>query len=67
MWISPDNGLADDYLRQIQAVSASPDFVIVALLGIFALFHSGLAYLRPQGNMKLGLTLNGDLQAAQPH
>lgn len=49
MWISPNGGLADDYVQWIQGLSSNPEFVIVALLGIFALAHSGLAYLRPAG------------------
>lgn len=49
VWISPNGGLADDYVQWIQGLSSNPEFVIVALLGIFALAHSGLAYLRPAG------------------
>jgi hypothetical protein len=49
VWISPDGGLASDYVYAVQGLTANPEAVIVALLAIFAVFHSGLAYLRPQG------------------
>ncbi len=55
VWISPNGGLADDYVRSIQGLSSNPEFVIVALLAIFALAHSGLAYLRPAGGLRTRL------------
>jgi hypothetical protein len=50
VWIQPGVGLADDYLAAIEAATnANPEATIVALLGVFAIFHSGLAALRPTG------------------
>jgi hypothetical protein len=51
VWISPEGGLASDYVHAVQSLTANPEAVIVALLAIFALFHSGLAYLRPKGGV----------------
>jgi zeta-carotene isomerase len=49
VWIAPGQGLADDYLTAIESAVANPEVVIVAILGIFGVVHSGLAYLRPYG------------------
>lgn len=51
VWISPNSGLADDYLHAIQGLTSNPEAVIVALLVIFGVAHSGLAYLRPKGRL----------------
>ena len=50
MWIAPGSGLADDFFAAIESVSANPEVVMVAVFAVFALVHSGLAALRPQGN-----------------
>lgn len=50
VWIRPGGGLAEDYLQLVESFTANnTEATIVALLAIFAAFHSGLAGLRPQG------------------
>jgi len=49
VWISPEGGYADDYVKIVQGWFQNPELVVVAQLVIFAIFHSGLAYLRPSG------------------
>lgn len=53
-WISPDSGFANNYVRLTESWSANPEVVVVSQLAIFALFHSGLAYLRPVGEKLIG-------------
>ena len=52
VWIAPGSGLADDFFAAIESVSANPEVVMVAVFAVFALVHSGLAALRPQGNVR---------------
>ncbi|GFH05571.1 NnrU domain-containing protein [Haematococcus lacustris] len=55
VWIQPGVGLADDYVATIQAATDSnPEATIIAILAVFALFHSGLAALRPAGEKLIG-------------
>ncbi|KAJ9518698.1 hypothetical protein QJQ45_018720 [Haematococcus lacustris] len=55
VWIQPGVGLADDYVATIQAATDSnPEATIIAILTVFALFHSGLAALRPAGEKLIG-------------
>ena len=50
VWIQPGFGLADDYLHTLESFSAdNPEATVLLILAVFALFHSGLAGLRPQG------------------
>jgi zeta-carotene isomerase len=50
IWIRPGGGLAEDYLQLIESFTANnTEATMVALLAVFALFHSGLAGLRPKG------------------
>ena len=50
VWISPDGGFADDYVKVVRDwTNQNTELTVVAQLAIFALFHSGLAYLRPFG------------------
>ena len=48
VFIAP-GGWADDILDQIKALSSNSEVVMVAIFGLFAVIHSGLAYLRPWG------------------
>ncbi len=57
VWIQPGVGLADDYLALLESTTnGNPEITILAILGVFALFHSGLAGLRPQGVLEAGQT-----------
>lgn len=50
MWIRPGGGVGEDYLAAVESLTGgSPELTVMALLGIFALAHSGLAGLRPYG------------------
>lgn len=50
IWIRPGGGLAEDYLQLIESFTANnTEATMIALLAVFALFHSGLAGLRPKG------------------
>lgn len=49
MWLAPGSGYANDFLDQLQRLSTDSTVVMLAIFGVFALLHSGLAYLRPQG------------------
>jgi hypothetical protein len=50
VWIRPGGGLAEDYLAFLQSfTNDNTEATILLILGVFALFHSGLAGLRPQG------------------
>ena len=50
VWIQPGVGLADDYLQLLEGFSNNnPEATILLILFVFALFHSGLAGLRPEG------------------
>lgn len=62
VWIQPGVGLADDYLSALEGLSSNnPELTIVLILGVFALFHSGLAGLRPKGEQQRG-SMHGDAQ-----
>lgn len=54
VWISPDGGLAKDYVQALKGLTSNPEAVIVELLAVFAVAHSGLAYLRPSGEKLIG-------------
>lgn len=52
VWVQPGFGLADDYLAFLESfTNNNPEATILLILAVFALFHSGLAGLRPQGRM----------------
>eukprot|EP01024_Parvocaulis_polyphysoides_P055755 TRINITY_DN5760_c1_g1_i1.p1 TRINITY_DN5760_c1_g1~~TRINITY_DN5760_c1_g1_i1.p1 ORF type:complete len:351 (-),score=43.91 TRINITY_DN5760_c1_g1_i1:161-1213(-) len=55
VWISPQFGVADDFLNVLNRLGGgNSSVVMLELLGVFALIHSGLAYLRPQGEELIG-------------
>lgn len=50
VWIRPGGGLAEDYLQFLESfTNNNTEATILLILGVFAVFHSGLAGLRPQG------------------
>ena len=49
IWIAPGLGVADDVVAQLQQLSSNSEVVMVAIFAIFAVVHSGLAFLRPWG------------------
>eukprot|EP01026_Neomeris_dumetosa_P053418 TRINITY_DN4769_c0_g1_i4.p1 TRINITY_DN4769_c0_g1~~TRINITY_DN4769_c0_g1_i4.p1 ORF type:complete len:348 (-),score=20.65 TRINITY_DN4769_c0_g1_i4:145-1188(-) len=54
VWMSPQIGVADDFLGILQNISGNSQVVMIEILAVFALIHSGLAYLRPQGEELIG-------------
>eukprot|EP01025_Chloroclados_australasicus_P046318 TRINITY_DN5111_c0_g1_i1.p1 TRINITY_DN5111_c0_g1~~TRINITY_DN5111_c0_g1_i1.p1 ORF type:complete len:388 (+),score=22.86 TRINITY_DN5111_c0_g1_i1:176-1339(+) len=54
IWMSPQLGVADEFLGVLQSIGGDPQVVMLELLGVFAVIHSGLAYLRPQGEELIG-------------
>lgn len=55
VWMQPGTGLANEYLEGVRSLADNnPEVTITLLLGIFAIFHSGLAGLRPYGEQLIG-------------
>lgn len=58
VWIAPAGqglGLGSDFMTAIEALTGgSSEATILAILGVFAVVHSGLAYLRPYGERAIG-------------
>eukprot|EP01026_Neomeris_dumetosa_P053421 TRINITY_DN4769_c0_g1_i8.p1 TRINITY_DN4769_c0_g1~~TRINITY_DN4769_c0_g1_i8.p1 ORF type:complete len:348 (-),score=19.91 TRINITY_DN4769_c0_g1_i8:145-1188(-) len=54
VWMSPQIGVADDFLGILQNIGGNSQVVMIEILAVFALIHSGLAYLRPQGEELIG-------------
>lgn len=50
-WINPDTGVASDFLDSLKGISDNPEVVMLLILAVFAGSHSGLAYLRPYGEL----------------
>jgi zeta-carotene isomerase len=53
VWIAPGTGLANSFLEQLERLSQDSTAVMMAIFAVFALVHSGLAYLRPYGQLSL--------------
>eukprot|EP00803_Ostreobium_quekettii_P010293 evm.model.scf_1207.7 EVM.evm.TU.scf_1207.7 scf_1207:38573-45062(-) len=53
-WINPDTGVGDDFVRLLSSWLNKPELVMVGLLALFAVAHSGLAGLRPYGEKVIG-------------
>jgi len=49
VWIAPGLGLGDDFIAALSSVSEDSSVVMLAILLVFAIAHSGLAFLRPYG------------------
>ena len=54
VWIAPGTGLATNFLEQLGKLSQDSTAVMMAIFAVFALVHSGLAYLRPYGEESHG-------------
>ena len=50
VWIAPGTGLANGFLEQLERLSQDSTAIMMAIFAVFALVHSGLAYLRPYGD-----------------
>ena len=49
VWIAPSTGVASAFLEQLEKISSDSTALMLAIFAVFALVHSGLAYLRPYG------------------
>ena len=49
--MNPDTGVANNFLESLTAISDNPEVVMLLILAVFAGSHSGLAYLRPYGEL----------------
>jgi hypothetical protein len=54
VWIAPGLGLGDDFVATLSAISSDSSVVMLTILLVFALAHSGLAFLRPYGEELIG-------------
>lgn len=50
-WVNPDTGVANNFLDSLTSISDNPEVVMLLILAVFAGSHSGLAYLRPYGEL----------------
>ena len=51
IWISPDTGIATPLVHQLEAVFQNSHATMTLILLGFAAIHSGMAYLRPSGEV----------------
>ena len=51
VWIAPSSGVATAFLEQLEKISSDSTALMLAIFAVFALVHSGLAYLRPYGDL----------------
>ncbi|KAH8975392.1 hypothetical protein BDL97_01G154400 [Sphagnum fallax] len=54
LWIDPNTGYGGAFIDAVSSVSSSHEAVILIILFIFALVHSGLASLRGEGEKLVG-------------
>ena len=52
VWIAPSTGVATAFLEQLEKISSDSTALMLAIFAVFALVHSGLAYLRPYGKQR---------------
>lgn len=49
VWVAPGGGLAEPFTRNIESLAHNSHLSMLAIFGVFALVHSGGAFLRPYG------------------
>ncbi|CAL9121457.1 unnamed protein product [Musa acuminata var. zebrina] len=54
LWINPSTGFGTAYIDAVSGLSPSPEVVLLLLIVIFAIVHSGLASLRDAGEELIG-------------
>lgn len=59
--MAPGSGLAEPFTRNIESLAHNSHLSMLAIFGVFALVHSGGAYLRPYGESLLFLFLAGPM------
>ncbi|QDZ24666.1 zeta-carotene isomerase [Chloropicon primus] len=53
-WIDPDSGMGTPFVDAVESISSNHELVMMILLVIFGVAHSGLAALRPAGEKLVG-------------
>jgi hypothetical protein len=59
VWIAPGTGLATAFLEQLEAITSDSTGLMMVIFAVFAVIHSGLAFLRPYGASHLLLLGQG--------
>lgn len=54
VWIAPGTGLAINFLEELKIFSSDSTVLMMAIFAVFAIVHSGLAYIRPSGEKLIG-------------
>ncbi|KAG7668936.1 hypothetical protein Ndes2437B_g06671 [Nannochloris sp. 'desiccata'] len=55
VWIAPNGfGIGAEFVSSLESLFSSSEATIIGILFVFAIFHSGLAYLRPYGEELIG-------------
>jgi len=54
VWIAPGIGVGEDFVAGLQGLFENSEATMIAILVVFAIVHSGLAYLRPYGEEVIG-------------
>jgi zeta-carotene isomerase len=54
VWVAPGSGLADDFLATLEGLTSNSEATMLLILFVFAVAHSGLAFLRPYGEAVVG-------------
>lgn len=58
VWIAPGMGVGEDFVSSLeQLANSNSELTMLAILAVFAVVHSGLAYLRPYGERTSGCLL----------
>lgn len=54
VWIAPGLGVGGEFIGALESILNSSEATILGILLVFAIAHSGLAYLRPYGEELIG-------------
>jgi zeta-carotene isomerase len=54
LWIDPSYGVGSSFTGLIESLAPTSEIAILEILFVFAVMHSGLAYLRPYGEDLIG-------------
>lgn len=65
VWIAPSTGVATAFLDQLGNISSDSTALMIAIFAVFALVHSGLAYLRPYGEQSSAALLDNQFWPPQ--
>ena len=51
VWIDPDLGVGSSFVNMMETMAGNSELAMLEILFVFAIAHSGLAYLRPYGEL----------------